>query len=299
MFTGSSVALITPMKADGQGASSIDLEAFDALLAWHQQAGTASVVIGGTTGESATLDHEEYIQLLTHAVERLKGRVAVIAGTGSPSTEHTIHRTRLAQALGADAALVVTPAYNRPSQRGLLAHYQAVADASDLPVILYNVPSRTACDLLPETALALAKHERIVAIKEAVPDTARIQTLLDGGLCVLSGDDPTFVRSMEMGASGVISVASNIVPNTMARLCALAKDQQFDEARRINRMLEPLYAFLGVETNPVPAKWLLAQMGRCQDAIRLPLVGLDSQYHAKGQALIESIKAIDENMGGE
>ncbi len=292
MFKGSSVALITPMKADETGASSIDLDAFDALLTWHLEAGTSSVVIGGTTGESATLDHEEYVTLLTHAVERLKGHLTVIAGTGSPSTEHTIHRTRLAQALGADAALVVTPSYNRPSQRGLLAHYRAVADASEIPVILYNVPSRTACDLLPETALALAKHEQIVAIKEAVPDPGRIQALLDGGLCVLSGDDPTFVRSMEMGAAGVISVASNIVPSTMARLCALAESGDFKEARDLNQTLEPLYEFLGVETNPVPAKWLLAQMGRCRDAIRLPLVGLDSQYHAKGQALIESLQGL-------
>lgn len=293
MFKGSSVALITPMKADDQGASSIDLDAFDALLSWHQQAGTASVVIGGTTGESATLDHEEYVQLLTHAVEHLKGQVKVIAGTGSPSTEHTIHRTRLAQALGADAALVVTPAYNRPSQRGLLAHYQAVADASDLPVILYNVPSRTACDLLPETALALAKHERIVAIKEAVPDPARVQALLDGGLSVLSGDDPSFVRSMKMGASGVISVASNVVPKTMAKICSLIEAGDVGGAERIDQTLAPLYEFLGVETNPVPAKWLLAQMGRCQDAIRLPLVGLDSQYHGKGRALIEALAEIE------
>jgi len=292
MFKGSSVALITPMKADETGTSSIDLDAFDALLTWHLEAGTASVVIGGTTGESATLDHEEYVTLLTHAVERLKGQIAVIAGTGSPSTAHTIHRTRLAQALGADAVLVVTPSYNRPSQRGLLAHYLAVADASEVPVILYNVPTRTACDLLPETALALAKHEQIVAIKEAVPDPRRIQALLDGGLCVLSGDDPTFVRSMEMGAVGVISVASNIVPGTMAKLCALVESGAFEEAESLNQTLEPLYEFLGVETNPVPAKWLLSQMGRCQDAIRLPLVGLDSKYHAKGQALIESLQDL-------
>lgn len=293
MFTGSSVALITPMKADESGASSIDLEAFDALLAWHREAGTAAVVIGGTTGESATLDHEEYVTLLTHAVERLKGEVTVIAGTGSPSTDHTIGRTRLAQALGADAVLVVTPAYNRPSQRGLLAHYQAVADVSEVPVILYNVPTRTACDLLPETALALAKHERIVAIKEAVPDPERIQALLEGGLCVLSGDDPTFVRSMEMGASGVISVASNIVPGTMAKLCRLVQSGADEEARALNQTLEPLYAFLGMETNPVPAKWLLAHMGRCTDAIRLPLVGLDSQYHATGRALMESLTGLN------
>lgn len=291
MFQGSCVALVTPMRHEPDGHAAIDLGAFEGLLGWHAAAGTAAVVIAGTTGESATLDHEEYVQLLTHATERLKGQVLVIAGTGSPSTEHTIARTRLAASLGADAALVVTPSYNRPSQRGLLAHYRAVADASDIPVILYNVPSRTAVDLLPETALALNAHPNIVAIKEAVPDEDRVAQLIEGGMVVFSGDDPTFVRAMGQGASGVVSVASNIAPATMAKICEYALQGQADEAKRLDEALQPLYAFLGVESNPVPAKWLLAQMGRIEEAIRLPLVALDSGYHERCTALIQALES--------
>lgn len=291
MFQGSCVALVTPMKRQPNGHTAIDLQAFEGLLDWHAASGTAAVVIAGTTGESATLDHEEYVQLLTHAIERLAGKVLVIAGTGSPSTEHTIARTRLAASLRADAALVVTPSYNRPSQRGLLAHYRAVADASDIPVILYNVPSRTAVDLLPETSLALSAHPNIVAIKEAVPDEDRITQLIEGGMVVFSGDDPTFMRAMHQGASGVISVASNIAPATMAKICEHVLQGQADEAKRLDDALQALYAFLGVETNPVPAKWLLAQMGRIEEAIRLPLVALDSSYHGRCSELIKALKS--------
>lgn len=291
MFQGSSVALITPMKPGADGKTVIDLEAFEALLQWHAASGTAAVVIAGTTGESATLDHEEYIQLLTLAIERLKGKVLVIAGTGSPSTDHTIARTRLAASLGADAALVVTPSYNRPSQRGLLAHYHAVADASEIPVILYNVPSRTAVDLLPETALGLSAHPNIVAIKEAVPDEDRVAQLIGGGLVVFSGDDATFVRAMQQGAHGVISVAANIAPRTMAMICDHLQQGKLEEALRLDAALQDLYVFLGIETNPVPAKWLLAKMGRVEEAIRLPLVALDSRYHESSFALIQALES--------
>jgi len=293
MFQGSSVALVTPMKKDANGQTAIDLDAFDQLLQWHAESGTQAVVVAGTTGESATLDHEEYVQLLTRATERLQGKVMVIAGTGSPSTAHSIHRTRLAASLGAEAALVVTPSYNRPSQRGLMAHYHAIADASEIPVILYNVPGRTAVDLLPETSLALARHPNIVAIKEAVADAQRIAALIDGGLTVYSGDDPTFVRSMRQGAKGVISVASNIAPKAMARLCDLVQSGEYDKAEALDAQLQALYGFLGVESNPVPAKWLLAKMGRMDEAIRLPLVDLDSSYHDQANALIQTLKSTD------
>jgi 4-hydroxy-tetrahydrodipicolinate synthase len=289
MFTGSSVALITPMQTQPDGSTQLDLEAWDRLLAWHAEAGTQAVVVGGTTGESATLDHEEYIQLLTHAVERLKGQVVVMAGTGSPSTAHTVARTRLAASLGADMALVVTPAYNRPSQRGLMAHYRAVADQSEIPIMLYNVPSRTAVDLLPETALALAEHEQIVAIKEAVGDTQRVDALVEGGLAVFSGDDPSFVAALQHGAQGVVSVAANVVPATFAQLCQSAAAGDWDSVVEKDSQLADLYTFLGVETNPVPVKWLLAEKGMCQHAMRLPLVGLDSKYHETGYALLDRL----------
>ncbi len=290
MFEDSSVALITPMQPLPHGGTAIDLAAFDRLLDWHQASGTRAVVVGGTTGESATLEETEYVELVSHAVNKLKGQVTVIAGTGTSSTSSTIARTKLATELGVDAVLVVTPAYNRPSQRGLLAHYHAVADASQAPVILYNVPGRTAVDLLPATAIELNKHPQIVAIKEAVADFDRIKALLDGGLVVLSGDDPTFAQSMALGAQGVISVASNIVPDTMARLCRAVREKKTSQAETLDGYLASLYAFLGIETNPVPAKWLLAQMGRCADSIRLPLVGLDSQYHEQGRAVINSLE---------
>jgi 4-hydroxy-tetrahydrodipicolinate synthase len=290
MFQGSCVALITPMLDSPAGQSPIDWEAYDQLLAWHQAAKTAAVVIGGTTGESATLAPDEYEALVQRAVERLGGHVLVIAGTGSSSTAQTIEKTQRAGALGADAALVVTPAYNRPSQRGLMAHYLAVADHSPLPVVLYNVPSRTAVDLSPETAIVLNEHERIVGIKEAVPDLARLQKLIDAGMNVFSGDDPSFVAALKVGAAGVISVAANVVPRTMVRLCQAAVSKDTEVAQVLDQSLQPLYAFLGVETNPVPVKWLLAKMGRCQDSLRLPLVSLDSQYHGEGERLISHLE---------
>ncbi len=292
MFTGSSVALLTPMTRQADGSTQLDLDAWDRLLTWHANAGTQAVVVGGTTGESGTLDHEEYVQLLTHAIERLKGKMWVMAGTGSPSTAHTIARTRLAASLGADMALVVTPAYNRPSQRGLLAHYRAVADASDIPIMLYNVPGRTAVDLLPETAVALAEHAKIVAIKEAVPDMDRIATLVQAGLAVFSGDDPSFAQALRQGAQGVVSVAANIVPQTVAELCRLAQTNDWVAVREQDAQLADLYTFLGVETNPVPAKWLLAEMGGCAHAIRLPLVELDSKYHERGHAILDRLRPV-------
>lgn len=286
MFSGSIVALITPMTDDG----AIDLAAWDGLLDWHLEAGTRGVVVAGTTGESVTLTTNEADALLERAIAKCTGRMAVLAGTGGPSTARAIARTRRACELGADAVLVVTPAYNRPSQRGLEAHFTAIADASARPVVLYNVPTRTAVDLAPETALSLARHEQIVAIKEAVAEAGRVTELIQGGLVVLSGDDPSCCESMLAGAAGVISVAANVVPRRIARLCALADAGDGESARSLNDALAELYRFLSVEANPVPVKWLVHRLGRCRPALRLPLVELDPSQHAFGEQIAERLK---------
>jgi 4-hydroxy-tetrahydrodipicolinate synthase len=285
MFRGSIVALVTPMTRDGQ----LDEAAWQGLLDWHLASGTNGVVVAGTTGESASLSTQEFNWLLSTALERLGGKMSVLAGTGFPSTSQTIERTRLAASLGADAALVVTPAYVRPSQRGLEAHYRAVADASSIPVVLYNVPSRTAVDLLPETSLRLAGHDNIVAIKEAVGDADRVAALVGGGMVVLSGDDPTCCERMLNGVQGVISVAANVTPRSMARLCELALSGKADAARAENARLDELYRFLAIESNPVPAKWLLERMGRIGPGIRLPLVELYERFRVQGEALMASM----------
>jgi len=285
MFQGSLVALVTPMAAGG----AIDENRWRALLAWHRASGTSGVVVAGTTGESASLTESEFVRLLTIAVEEIGGVLKVIAGTGFPSTAQTLRRTALAARLGADAALVVTPAYTRPSQRGLLAHYLAVADAAELPVILYNVPSRTAVDLLPETSLALARHPRIAAIKEAVGDPVRVLKLVAGGLDVLSGDDSSCCESMLAGARGVVSVAANVVPVAFAAMARAALEGHPREARAINVLLQDLFPFLTVEANPVPVKWLLYRMGRIADGLRLPLVNLDPRFRQQAESLVASL----------
>lgn len=288
MFQGSLVALVTPMTEDG----AIDEDCWRSLLAWHRAAGTSGVVVAGTTGESASLTESEFVRLLDAAVEEVGGVLKVIAGTGFPSTEQTLARTTLAAKLGADAALVVTPAYTRPSQRGLLAHYLAVADAAELPLILYNVPSRTAVDLLPETSLALARHPRVVAIKEAVGDPERVLKLSAGGLDVLSGDDFSCCESMLAGAKGVISVAANVVPEVFGRMTALASQGRVQEARALNARLQDVFAFLTIEANPVPVKWLLYRMGRIADGLRLPLVNLDPRYRQQAESVMGTLAAF-------
>lgn len=285
--SGSLVALVTPMRADGE----IDLDAWVRLLDWHVAAGTDGVVVAGTTGESATLNAPERDRLLETALERVGDRIRVIAGTGAAATAVAVDQSRRAASLGAHAVLVVTPYYNRPPQRGLVAHYRAVADASEVPVILYNVPSRTAIDLAPETAIALAEHERIVGLKEAVADMDRVRRLTEAGVGVLSGDDPSARSAIEAGAVGVISVAANIVPDRFARMCRAALEGRREEAEALDAELEPLYRFLGVESNPVPAKWLLAEQGRIAPGIRLPLVPLDDAHHETGRALLKTLAA--------
>ena len=284
-LTGSLVALVTPMDGDG----AVDLDAWDSLLDWHAEAGTRGIVVGGTTGESATLSGEERDALLDRALERVGDRCRVVAGTGAASTAVAVAQSARAAERGAHAVLVVTPYYNRPPQRGLAAHYRAVADACEAPVILYNVPGRTAVDLDPDTAIELCRHDRIIGIKEAVADMQRVRRLADAGIGVLSGDDPTARDALRNGARGVISVAANVAPARFAAMCEAALNGRDDEADAANAELAALYPFLGVEANPIPAKWLLGEMGRIGDGIRLPLVPLDRAHHEAGRALVDAL----------
>lgn len=286
MLQGFIVALVTPMSEDGR----IDLAAWDGLLDWHLQAGTDGIVVGGSTGESPVLTADEFAALLSRAVKRCAGRVPVLAGTGGNDTAKVIAQTQAAAELGADAALVVTPYYNRPPQRGLEAHYRAIADAATIPLVLYNVPARTAVDLLPETALRLAEHDHVSAIKEAVPEPDRLQQLARGpGWVVLSGDDSTACDSILAGAVGVISVAANVAPRRVRALAAAAAAGDAERARRLDRELAPLYAFLSAESNPIPVKYLLSRMGRITGGLRLPLVPLAPALHARGDRLLDAL----------
>ena len=282
-LSGSITALATPFTADGR----LDVDAWQRLIERQIAAGTNALVVAGSTGEAAMLDAVEYATLIREAVGVVQGRVPVLAGSGASGTDATIRQTALATEQGIDAALVVTPPYVRPTQSGLIAHYNAVAGHSDVPVVLYNVPSRTAGDLLPQTVGELSAHPNIIGIKEAVADVGRIAALLplrSDRFVVLSGDDPSACRSMLAGADGCISVASNAAPASFARLCAAATSGDAGTARAIDDRLAALYAFLGVEPNPIPVKALLAALSLCADELRLPLQRL-SPIH--GDALTD------------
>lgn len=291
MITGSIVALVTPMHPDG----SLDFPALSALLEWHVDSGTSAVVAVGTTGESATLSVDEHYAVIKHTVEAVAGRIPVIAGTGANSTLEAIEWTATAKKLGADACLLVTPYYNKPSQRGLIAHYKAVADAVDIPQILYNVPSRTACDMLPDTICALAEHRNIVGVKEATGDIRRcseLQARCPADFALYSGDDATALEFILAGGKGNISVTANVVPQVMAQICTLALAGKQEEARTLNRKIEGLHKDLFLESNPVPVKWALQAMGRIKPGIRLPLVELDKQYQATLLATLKQTGAL-------
>jgi 4-hydroxy-tetrahydrodipicolinate synthase len=292
-ISGSITALATPFTAAGE----LDLDAWQRLLKLQLDGGTQGVVVAGSTGEAAALYDAEYDTLLRTAVEFFGGRIPVLAGTGLSNTAKTIEQTRRVAALGADAALVVTPPYVRPTQAGLLAHYRAVADDGALPVVLYNVPGRTGCDLLPETVAELAGHPRIIGIKEARNDAERMQALLPlrgDAFVVLSGDDPTAARAMLAGADGVISVASNVVPRAFRRLCDLARARKRDEAERLDARLHAVYEFLGVESNPIPLKALLSRMqiGR---GLRLPLTSLSPAHAEHALRIADEIERLEQS----
>lgn len=290
-LSGSITALATPFDPDGE----LDLDAWRRLIDAQLAGGTQALVVAGSTGEAAALHGVEFDVLLRTAVEQVGGRVPVIAGTGDANTAKSIEQTRRAGALGADAALVVTPPYVRPTQDGLVAHYRAIADDGALPVVLYNVPGRTGGDLLPETVAQLAGHPRIIGIKEARNEPERMLALLalqSSDFVVLSGDDPTACRAMLAGADGVVSVASNVLPRAFRRLCELARNHKQQAAEGWNERMEATYAFLGIESNPIPVKALLAAQG-IGYGLRLPLLPLSPRHHDTAATIAATIRELE------
>lgn len=291
MYSGSIVAIVTPMANDG----SVDFGALDALIDWHIASGTHGVVPVGTTGESATLDVGEHLQVIERVVKRVAGRIPVIAGTGANSTREAIELTHAAKGAGADACLLVTPYYNKPPQEGLYQHYKAVAEAVAIPQILYNVPGRTACDLLPATIARLAPIPNIIGIKEASNDVSRVSQIRAGcgeDFVILSGEDAKTLDMMKLGAVGTISVTANVVPALMSQFCAAALKQDYRAAEALDARLQPLHAMLFVETSPIPTKWALLDMGKIGAGIRLPLVGFSSPRQSAMHELLVQVGAI-------
>ncbi|NNF52727.1 MAG: 4-hydroxy-tetrahydrodipicolinate synthase [Gammaproteobacteria bacterium] len=278
MFAGSMVALVTPMTVDG----AIDFPSLEELIEFHIGEGTDALVVAGTTGESASLDHGELKKLVHEAIRVVRGRLPVICGSGSASTSKALILTRLVGELGADAALVMTPPYVKPTQGGLEKHYLHLADGADVPIILYNVPSRSACDLLPETVGRLSAHPGIIGIKEATGDVDRVKQILelaDDGFEVYSGDDITAAAAMLAGARGTISVTANVAPALMHEMCDAALAGDTTHTAELNARLADLHEALFFEPNPIPVKWALADMGQIPEGIRLPLTRLSDTHH--------------------
>lgn len=278
MYRGSNVALVTPMSDSGK----IDFAALERLLEFHVSEGTDGVVIAGTTGESPTLETDELEELVAFSVRTVAGRIPVIAGSGTNSTRGAAKLSRIVEKAGADAALVVTPYYNKPGQTGLRSHYVAVAESVDLPIILYNVPGRTAVDLLPATVAALAEVPNIVGLKEATPGVerlAQLRELCPDDFCLLSGDDATSMDFVLAGGDGVISVTANVAPRLMHGLCVASLAGESKKAASINDRLQDLHTELFAEANPIPVKWAVARMGLMNDGIRLPMTRLDEIHH--------------------
>ncbi len=291
MITGSIVALVTPMHRDGR----IDTAALDALVQWHIEEGTDAIVAMGTTGESATLNCDEHIEVIARVVCLVAGRIPVIAGTGANATSEAVELTAAAKQAGADACLLVTPYYNKPTQEGLYRHYSAVADAVEIPQILYNVPGRTGCDMLPATVARLADHPNIVGLKEAYGDLGRIREQLDGSddrIAIYTGDDATACESILLGCKGDISVTANVAPRLMHEMCAAALAGQREQAEALDAQLTALHRDLFVEPNPIPVKWALHAMGRVDTGIRLPLTELDERYHANVRNALQQAGAL-------
>jgi len=290
MFKGSIVAVVTPFR-NGK----VDEKALGNLIEWHIKQGTNGIVPCGTTGESATLDYEEHHRVIRFTVEAVNKRVPVIAGTGANATDETIMITKEAKKSGADAALVVAPYYNKPTQEGLYRHYKAVAEAVKIPLILYNVPGRTAVNILPSTVARLAEIKNIVAIKEATGDmkqASEIIRLCGNRITVLSGDDFTTLPLMALGGKGTISVSANVAPKLVSRMCALWEKGSYDEARKIHFQLEPLNAAMFIETNPIPVKTALALMRKIQEEFRLPLCEMAPANREKLKAVLKDMKLI-------
>jgi 4-hydroxy-tetrahydrodipicolinate synthase len=289
MISGSIVALVTPMHDDG----AVDWESLDALLDMHVTQGTGAVVAVGTTGESATLSVAEHTQVISHTVTRIAGAIPVIAGTGANATAEAVELTAAAAGAGADACLLVTPYYNKPTQEGLYQHHKLIAEAVSIPQILYNVPGRTGVDMLPETVGRLAAIDNIVGIKEATGDMQRGREVLDicgDRMAVYSGDDGTAVELMLMGALGNISVTANVAPAAVAAVCRLAMAGDKDAARALDEKLRVLNDALFLESNPIPVKWALARRGLIGKGIRLPLTGLAQCFHSEVE---DALQALD------
>jgi len=288
MFKGSLVALVTPMLSDG----AIDYPRLEALVDFHVEQGTDALVIAGTTGESATLSYTEHCELLKRSHEIIAGRLPMIAGTGANSTSEAIELTQCAKAAKAEACLLVTPYYNKPTQAGLVLHHQAIANAVDIPQILYNVPGRTACDMLAETVGELAKVANIVGIKEATGSMQRladIKKLVSSDFALLTGDDSTTCEFILNGGHGAISVTANVVPAKMAKMCRLALEGKEIEARALDAEIADLHKLLFSESNPIPVKWAVSQMGFCGLNLRLPMTVLAEEYQQPlRQAMIAS-----------
>jgi 4-hydroxy-tetrahydrodipicolinate synthase len=294
MFSGSMVAIVTPMTEDG----GLDWPAWDRLLDFHAREGTDGIVVAGTTGESPALSGDEIEELTTRAVARCRDKVKVIVGAGTYSTSATVTRTRTLSRLGVDAVMLVTPYYNKPPQEGLYRHFSAAADASAVPVILYNVPSRTAVDLLPSTVARLARNTQIVAVKEATGSMTRAREILAAcppQFTLLSGDDATAIDFMSLGARGVISVTANVAPRRMHEACVAVRHGDLDKARAIDATLQPLHKDLFVEASPIPVKWAVARMGLIGNTIRLPLVELSTAHHDTVQRAMQTAGIILED----
>ena len=289
MITGSIVALVTPMIPD---SLDVDWEALERLVEWHIEQGTHGLVAVGTTGESATLSVEEHSRVIKKAVAISNGRIPVIAGTGANCTREAIELTAAAKLAGADACLLVTPYYNKPTQEGLYQHYKTVAEAVDIEQILYNVPGRTACDMLPETAVRLSEISNIVGIKEATGDLARAAWLIENSpksFAIYSGDDHSARELMLLGGQGDISVTANVAPKMMAQMCEAALNGDAQQALAIDQQLLAIHDAMFVESNPIPVKWAVSQLGLINDAIRLPLTQLSEANQVK---VIQALKSV-------
>lgn len=290
MLKGSIVAIVTPFK-DGK----VDEKAFGDLIEWHIAQGTDAIVPCGTTGESATLEYEEHYRVIKIAIEVVNKRIPVVAGTGANSTEETIMITKKAEELGADAALLVAPYYNKPTQEGLYRHYKKVAESVELPLVLYNVPGRTAVNIAPTTVARLAEFDNIIAIKEASGSMRQVSDIIrlcGDKITVLSGDDFTTFPLIMLGGKGVISVVANIVPSRVAEMCRLANEGKVEEARKIHYELEPLNAAMFFETNPIPVKTALALMGKINEEFRLPLCEMAPENKEKLREILKNYNLI-------
>ena len=293
VLQGSLVALVTPLNEDG----SVDYDSLKKLIDWHIDEGTNGIVSVGTTGESATLNVKEHLDVIDFTIKHVGKRIPVIAGTGANATNEAIELSQEAKLKGADYVLLVTPYYNKPNQSGLIKHYEEIANKVDIPQILYNVPSRTACDLKPSSVEILSKHQNIIGIKEAVDDLQRIRELINitkisDDFSVFSGDDPTFLESMSLGAHGVISVAANVTPRSISMICRNVLNSELNEANNLNDINKNLYKLLFVESNPIPVKWMLFKMGLIKNIIRLPLIQLDETFHDEVLSELNKLRLI-------